>query len=106
MQLPLSTEYAIREGQQWEDGKHELLATHYHCPHLPTHSELCRYLRRCVVVSIPVKYIGTQHWPAGSRYPSLPLYNLLVAIPGHPVGSTVSLQTLNREGYHPVEVQA
>ena len=97
------TEYAIREGQQWEDGKHELLATHYHCPHLPTHSELCRYLRRCVVVSIPVKYIGTQHWPAGSRYPSLPLYNLLVAIPGHPVGSTVSLQTLQRAGYQPVE---
>ena len=97
------TEYAIREGQQWEDGKHELLATHYHCPHLPTHSELCRYLRRCVVVSIPVKYIGTQHWPAGTRYPSLPLYNLLVAIPGHPVGSTVSLQTLQRAGYQPVE---
>ena len=52
---------------------------------------------------IPATYIGTQHWPAGSRYPSLPLYNLLVAIPGHPVGSTVSLYTLWREGYHPVE---
>ena len=51
--IPLSTEYAIREGQQWKDGKHShvLLATHYHCPDLPTHSELCRYLRRCVVVS-------------------------------------------------------
>ena len=53
---------------------------------------------------IKATYIGTQHWPAGTRYPSLPLYNLLVAIPGHPVGSTVSLQTLNREGYYPVEV--
>lgn len=52
---------------------------------------------------IPATYIGTQHWPAGSRYPSLPLYNLLVDIPGHPVGSTVSLYTLWKEGYHPVE---
>lgn len=52
---------------------------------------------------IPATYIGTQHWPAGTRYPSLPLYNLLVAIPGHPVGSTVSLQTLQRAGYQPVE---
>ena len=52
---------------------------------------------------IAAKYIGTQHWPAGSSYPSLPLYNLLVDIPGHPVGSTVSLQTLNRAGYQPVE---
>ena len=54
---------------------------------------------------IPATYIGTQHWPAGSRYPSLPLYNLLVDIPGHPVRSTVSLQTLNREGYHPVGME-
>ena len=53
---------------------------------------------------IPAKYIGTQHWPAGSSYPSLPLYNLLVSIPGHPIGSTVSLQTLNRAGYQPVEM--
>lgn len=53
---------------------------------------------------IAATYIGTQQWPAGTRYPSLPLYNLLVAIPGHPVGSTVSLYTLWREGYHPVEV--
>ena len=56
------------------------------------------------MVNIKAKYIGTQHWPVGSRNPSLPLYNLLVDIPGHPVGSTVSLQTLNSEGYHPVEV--
>ena len=56
------------------------------------------------MVSIPVKYIGTQYWPAGIPYPPLPLYNLLVEIPGHPVGSTVSLQTLNREGYQPMEV--
>jgi len=55
------------------------------------------------VVSIPVKYIGTQHWPTGMPYQPLPLYNLLVDIPGHPVGSTVSLQTLNKEGYQPVE---
>ena len=53
---------------------------------------------------IPAQYIGTQHWPAGMPYQPLPLYNLLVEIPGHPVGSTVSLQTLNKEGYQPVEV--
>ena len=52
---------------------------------------------------IPATYIGTQHWPAGMPYQPLPLYNLLVEIPGHPVGSTVSLQTLNKEGYQPVE---
>jgi len=56
------------------------------------------------MTSIPTKFIGEQLGPAGCRYPSLLLYNLLVDIPGHPVGSTVSLQTLNREGYHPVEV--
>ena len=53
---------------------------------------------------VPATYIGKQEWPAECRYPSLLLYNLLEEIPGHPVGSTVSLQTLNREGYHPVEV--
>lgn len=58
------------------------------------------------MVSIPVKYIGTQHWPAGMPYQPLPLYNLLVDIPGHPVGSTVSLQTLQRAGYQPVESEA
>ena len=67
---------------------------------------LCRDLWGCIVVNVKAKYIGTQHWPAGSRYPSLPLYNLLVDIPGHPVGSTVSLYTLWKEGYHPVEVQS
>ena len=61
------------------------------------------HLWECIVVSIPAKYIGTQTWPVGCRYPSLPLYNLLVDIPGHPVGSTVSLYTLWKEGYHPVE---
>lgn len=54
------------------------------------------------MVNIKAKYIGTQHWPTGSRHPSLPLYNLLVDIPGHPVGSTVSLQTLQRAGYQPI----
>ena len=54
---------------------------------------------------IKATYIGTQHWPAGMPYQPLPLYNLLVDIPGHPVGSTVSLQTLNNEGYHPVGME-
>ena len=47
-------------------------------------------------------YIGKQEWPVGCRHPSLLLYNLLEEIPGHPVGSTVSLQTLQRAGYQPV----
>jgi len=54
---------------------------------------------------VPATYIGKQEWPVGCRYPSLLLYNLLEEIPGHPVGSTVSLQTLNSEGYHPVEME-
>ena len=72
--IPLSTEYAIREGQQWKDGKHShvLLATHYHCPDLPTHSELCRHLWGCVVVNVEtykgwkIYYypVGSQHWRA------------------------------------------
>ena len=53
---------------------------------------------------IPAIYIGKQEWPVGCRYPSLLLYNLLEEIPGHPVGSTVSLQTLMKAGFHPVEV--
>ena len=57
------------------------------------------------MVNIKATYIGKQEWPVGCRYPSLLLYNLLEEIPGHPVGSTVSLQTLNNEGYHPVEME-
>ncbi len=53
---------------------------------------------------IRAHYIGIQHFPKGCRQPSLLLYNLLEEIPGHPVGSTVSLQTLMKAGYHPVEV--
>lgn len=55
------------------------------------------------MVSIPAKYVGTQE--GYGRTPSLLLYNILVDIPGHPKDSTVSLQTLNREGYHPVEME-
>ena len=54
------------------------------------------------MIHIPATYIGIQ--PGYGRHPSLLLYNLLEEIPGHPVGSTVSLQTLNSEGYYPVEV--
>ena len=57
------------------------------------------------VRNISAHYIGIQHFPKGCRQPSLLLYNLLEEIPGHPVGSTVSLQTLNNEGYHPVEME-
>ncbi len=51
---------------------------------------------------IPATYIGIQL--GHGRHPSLLLYNLLEEIPGHPVGSTVSLQTLMKAGFHPVEV--
>ena len=54
--------------------------------------------------TVKAKYVGVQTWPSPCRYPSLILYNLLEEIPGHPKGSTVSLQTLNKEGYQPVEV--
>ena len=57
------------------------------------------------MISIKAHYIGIQHFPKECRQPSLLLYNLLEEIPGHPVGSTVSLHTLNREGYHPVETE-
>lgn len=53
--------------------------------------------------TVKAKYVGVQTWPSPCRYPSLLLYNLLMDIPGHPAGSTVSLQTLMREGFHPVE---
>ena len=53
---------------------------------------------------IRAHYIGIQHFPKGCRQSSLLLYNLLEEIPGHPVGSTVSLQTLMKAGFHPVEV--
>lgn len=55
------------------------------------------------MTSIPAKYIGIQE--SWGRTPSLLLYNILVDIPGHPKDSTLSLQTLNREGYHPVEME-
>ena len=84
-----------------------MVLVHVHlCHSVALNCLLCGHLWRCIVVNVKAKYIGTQHWPAGSRHPSLPLYNLLVDIPGHPVGSTVSLYTLWKEGYHPVEVQS
>ena len=54
-----STSFAYTEIQSYsvtrlytvKDGKHELLATHYVCVGLPTHSELCRHLWGCVVVN-------------------------------------------------------
>ena len=54
-----STSFAYTEIQSYsvtrlytvKDGKHDLLATYYHHDNLPTHSELCRYLWGCVVVT-------------------------------------------------------
>lgn len=53
---------------------------------------------------IKAKYLGIQQWPDKVQQPTLILYNLEEDIPGHPVGSTVSLQTMMKKGYHPKEV--
>lgn len=45
----------------------------------------------------PAEYIGTQ--PGFGSVPDFRLYNLTESIPGHPVGSTVSDDTLRRAGY-------
>jgi hypothetical protein len=53
--------------------------------------------RRVRRPSTPAVYIGTV---AGFRdLPAIELYNLLVPVGEHPVGSTVSRRTLERYGY-------
>lgn len=45
----------------------------------------------------PAKFCGIQD--GAGILPSFALYHLTAAIPGHPQGSTVSAQTLERAGY-------
>ena len=46
---------------------------------------------------LPAVYIGTQ--PGFRHLPAIELYNLLVPVGEHPVGSTVSRTTLERHGW-------
>jgi hypothetical protein len=46
---------------------------------------------------LPAVYIGTQ--PGFRHLPAIELYNLLVPVGDHPVGSTVSRTTLERHGW-------
>lgn len=48
--------------------------------------------------ALPAVYIGTQ--PGFRSIPAIELYNLLVPVGEHPVGSTVSRSTLERHGWH------
>lgn len=45
----------------------------------------------------PAVFVGTQD--GCGVFPSFALYNLTAEIPGHPVGSTVSAETLTAAGY-------
>lgn len=49
---------------------------------------------------ILARYEGFQEWPGHS---SFELWTILQEIPGHPIGSTLSLNTLREEWYQPFE---
>ena len=51
---------------------------------------------------IPALYIGHQECPGR---PSFALWNIFVAIPGHPVFSTLSAETLAEAGYVPYSIR-
>lgn len=48
-------------------------------------------------------FIGMQY---SQRFGAFPLYNLIDPLPGHPVGSTVSLNTLRLHGAEPIEPES
>lgn len=53
----------------------------------------------------PAVFAGRQE--GIGRIPDFDLYNLTAAIPGHPEGSTVSAETLERAGYRlPLDIRA
>jgi hypothetical protein len=54
-------------------------------------------------MNVPAVYLGTQ--PGFNQVPPVELYNLLVKVGHHPVGSTVSRQTLEEHGYRPSHFQ-
>jgi len=50
-------------------------------------------------MNAPAVYLGTQ--PGFKHLPPVELYNLLIKVGHHPVGSTVSRKTLEDHGYWP-----
>ena len=50
-------------------------------------------------MNAPAVYLGTQ--PGFKNLPPVELYNLLVKVGRHPVGSTVSRKTLEDHGFTP-----
>jgi len=50
-------------------------------------------------MNTPATYLGTQ--PGFKDVPPIELFNLLVKVGVHPVGSTVSRKTLEAHGYKP-----
>ena len=50
----------------------------------------------------PVRFLGIQ--PGFGTNPAIELYILLSSVGHHPVGSTVSRQTLERHGYCPLPI--
>ena len=53
------------------------------------------------MIPIPCTYCGVQH---ALGHQSFALWTLLLDIPGHPVGSTVSEATMHDLGYEPRSV--
>jgi len=56
------------------------------------------------IMNVPAVYLGTQ--PGFDQVPPVELYNLLAKVGHHPVGSTVSRQTLEDHGYQPTPVKS
>lgn len=52
----------------------------------------------------PVRYLGLQRGIPG-KVPDQALFNLTEDIPGHPKGSTVSRETLEKAGYEVPEAE-
>jgi hypothetical protein len=66
--------------------------------HLPPAPEPAPNPKRDLYELTPARFLGWQPRPSG-RAP-VELWNLVVAIPGHPAGSTVTRETIEGAGYH------
>ena len=53
---------------------------------------------------LPARFDGVQRSLAPGLH-DFELYTIWEAIPGHPYGSTLSIDTINALGYEPVETQ-
>ena len=54
------------------------------------------------MLHIPARFEGMQEWPGRE---SFALWTIFIDIPKHPAGSTLSINTLNKEGYQPYEIK-